>query len=247
MLTAAPQPYWDQLYAERPLQYDEESVLFKDVFERYLPRRGSCFEVGCYPGGFLIYLGSRFGYTVNGIDATPDVNVRLPAFIEQHGVGVGTFLHGDFFSSAIEELFDVVCSFGFIEHFHDPEAVIRRHCALVAPGGTLIITCPNFRRVQWLLHRWLDPVNLSRHVLTAMNLKRWNGVLRQLGFEVVHSGYYRTFDFWTEDMIQHPVNQFAKRLILRYGHALDRRINLPTSWLSPYMVTVARRTRNSAK
>jgi hypothetical protein len=137
----------------------------------------------------------------------------------------------------------VVCSFGFVEHFTDTRLVLNRHAELVAPGGRLEISCPNFRGIQWVLHRWLDPSNLSRHVTAAMNLSLWQETLSQAGFQTLHAGYYRTFDFWTEDIISHPVNQLAKRAILRVGRAIDRRTNWPSSWFSPHQILVARRPR----
>jgi SAM-dependent methyltransferase len=241
MLTAAPQPYWDALYERRRLAYDEDSVLFKDVFDRYLPTGGSCFEVGCYPGNFLIYLGRRFGYSVSGIDATPGVAAEMEPFLLAHGVRIGQFYHGDVFKTPVEGQFDVVCSFGFVEHFPDVREVLRLHADLVAPGGRLVISCPNFRRVQWLLHRWLDPQNLSRHVTSSMDLRLWRRNLAELGLQTLYAGYYGTFDFWTEDPIRSELQRVAKRAIVRVGRGIDRRINVPTSWFSPHMILIAQR------
>jgi SAM-dependent methyltransferase len=243
MLTTAPQTYWDALYDARPLAYDDQEILFDDIFDRYLPRGGTCFEVGCYPGNFLAHLGRRFGYSVSGIDATPAVVTRMEPLLRQSGVQVEELMHGDFFKFPFYQQYDVVCSFGFVEHFADTRLVLNRHAELVAPGGWLVISCPNFRGIQWLLHRWLDPINLSRHVTAAMDLGLWHETLSQAGLQTVHAGYYRTFDFWTEDIISHPVNQLAKRAILRVGRAIDRRTNWPSHWFSPHQILVARRPR----
>jgi SAM-dependent methyltransferase len=241
MITAAPQCYWDELYESRPLSYDEQDIPFRDVFEAYLPGHGTCFEVGCYPGSFLAYLGRRLGYTVSGIDATPAVEGSLPRFLESQGVRVGQLFRGDFFTADIDEQYDVVCSFGFIEHFSDLHQVLQRHMLLVAPRGRLIVACPNFRGAQWLLHRWLDPVNLSRHVVATMNPRRWKSILEAEGFSVLHCAYYRTFDFWTEDAIRGRFNHAAKQFIVRFGRAVDRRVLCPSPWFSPYMILVAQR------
>jgi SAM-dependent methyltransferase len=243
MLTAAPQTYWDDLYQDRPLAYEPDEVLFKEVFKRYLPRGGECFEVGCYPGNFLAYLGLQFDYTVSGIDATPAVATCMLPLLADLGVKVGDLVQGDFFDWQPDRQYDVVCSFGFVEHFPDTAEVLRCHARLVAPGGRLVISCPNFRRCQWLLHRWLDPVNLARHVTGAMDLSRWQAILNRAGFTTRYAGYYRTFDFWTEDAVRHPFNRFAKRAIVRAGRAIDRRIQWPSRWFSPHQILVAQRNR----
>src|SRR5687768_6271684 len=108
MLTTAPPAYWDKMYATRTLQYEDEATPFKELFHQYLPRGGTCFEVGCYPGQFLIYLGKHFGYSVSGMDTTPAVDEVLPAHIAAHGVQVDRLVRGDFFTTPIEERFDIV-------------------------------------------------------------------------------------------------------------------------------------------
>src|SRR5713101_7012934 len=116
MTSVVSQDYWDSLYEKVEPRYDSKThILFEDLFDRFLKPGGTCFEVGCYPGNFLIHLGRRFGYEVSGIDATPFVLTRMPPRFQ--GVKVGRFYQGDFLQFQPPGLFDVVCSFGFIEHF----------------------------------------------------------------------------------------------------------------------------------
>ena len=151
------------MYGSQQLSYNPRIIPFRDLFARYLPRGGTCFEVGCYPGMFLAYLGLEHEFTVSGIDATPQVTDRLVRHLEKLGVRVGTLHHGNVFTFVSPERYDVVCSFGFIEHFAHVDNVIGRHVALLKPGGTLVLTCPNFRGLQYVLHRLLDSENLARH------------------------------------------------------------------------------------
>src|ERR1051326_5710080 len=130
MPCVATQPYWDALHESRQTVFEPEEVLFRELFTRYLPRGGECFEVGCYPGNFLIWLAQNLGYTVSGIDATPFIRDQMPRRLAQHGVRVGELLHGDFLAFEPTRTYDVVCSFGFIEHFEDTENLIRRHARL---------------------------------------------------------------------------------------------------------------------
>ncbi len=241
MTSVAPQLYWDTLHEARHTAFEPDEVLFRDLFERYLSRGGECFEIGCYPGNFLIWLAQRFGYTVSGIDATPFVSDRMPRRLAEHGVKVGELLQGDFLRFESARQFQVVCSFGFIEHFEDTEDMIRRHVNLTAPGGTLIISCPNFRRGQFVLHRLLDAENLRRHVLPAMNLRRWRRALEAQGLTVVHQGYWGTFDFWTETPREQRVRRWAAGWVRRIAQGIQRRIYWPNPFLSPHMIIIARK------
>ena len=241
MNAAVGQEHWDDVYRDLPLGADPGEIEFKDLFDRHLPRGGDCFEVGCYPGRYLEYLGRRFGYVVHGIDATPFVRDRLPRHLAARGVCVGTLRHGDFMAFSDAARYDVVCSFGFVEHFFDVEEVIGRHVDLVRPGGVLVLAAPNFRGLQYVLHRILDAENLSRHVTAAMSLARWARALEGRGMSLLHHGYYRTADFWIGPGRHGPLTLRAAALVGRLARGLDRRVRRPNRWLSPYLVSISRR------
>ena len=235
------QTYWDQVWNGWTIAYDEGSILFREKFDRHLLAGGTCFEVGCFPGNFLIYLSRRFGYTVSGIDATPGIESRMPEHLRSHGVTIGKLYSGDFFTFEHEEQYDVVCSFGFIEHFENLDTVIERHIRLVKPGGVLVISCPNFRKVQWLVRRTLEPANLRRHVLETMNLKAWRRVLERNGMEVLEDGYYRTAAFWSGDTRDTWWARRAANLMMRLARRVDLHVNWPNRFTSPYMVSFSRK------
>jgi len=240
--SVVPQRYWDSLYENLEPRYDSQTnILFADLFDRFLKPGGTCFEVGCYPGNFLIHLGRRFNYEVSGIDATPFVLTRMPERLRQHGLKIGRFYHGDFLQFQPEHLYDVVCSFGFIEHFTNFENVMEKHLRMVAPGGTLIVSCPNFRYAQFVFHRLLDPVNLSRHVLAAMDLSRWRQVLTRNGMEILHHDYYRTAGFWADTPRPGRLASHAVYYVKRINQVIDLRMNYPNRFLSPYMISISRK------
>lgn len=241
MLSKVKQDYWDNTYRHLPLHYNPENVLFRELFERYLRPHGSCFEVGCYPGNFLVHLSKHFDFVVNGIDTTPYVLDRLPQHLIENGVKVGKLYHDDFLSFETREVYDVVCSFGFVEHFINFEQVIEKHIQLVKPGGILLLSCPNFRWLQYVFHRLLDPVNLQRHVLKAMNLRRWRDVLENNGMEVIHQGYYRTAGFWVDTPRSRRWAKVAIKWIKWTTNQLDRQVKWSNPLLSPHMISFSRK------
>jgi 2-polyprenyl-3-methyl-5-hydroxy-6-metoxy-1,4-benzoquinol methylase len=241
MKTVAPPDYWDKLNGQRGLAYYPDQLPFRDVFARHIKPHQEIFEVGCYPGGFLIYLSTHFDSVANGIDITPDIDIQLPVFLTTYGAKVGNITQGDFFHFSPDRQFDVVCSFGFIEHFFDYRSVIRRHITLVRPGGIVFLSCPNFRRLQFLLHWLFDRENLKRHVVEAMNLRSWKQVLTESGMEVLEMGYHRTFDFWVESHNNSRIAAWCVRWIKRLAAAIDKRVTWPNPFLSPFMFCVARK------
>lgn len=238
------QSYWDRHNAAIAPRYEAAHIVFGDLFDRYVPHagpNGTCFEIGCYPGNFLVHFGRRFGYRAGGIDMTPFVLDRMRRYLEAHDVVVQDLYQGDFLTFDAPRPYDLVCSFGFIEHFADFDNVLARHVDLVKPGGTLVVSCPNFRGLQYALHRLLDGTNLGRHVLGSMNVRRWRQVLEARGMQVVHDGYYRTMDFWWESPDQTPLQKLVARFVRHVGQGLDRRIHWPNRLTSPFLISISRK------
>lgn len=234
------QNWWDSVYASSELRYRAEDVVFADLFRATLPRGGSAFEIGCYPGKFLIWLSREMGYTVSGVDLTPQVD-QLPAYMRSLGVEVGQITRGNFFDIPAAPEHDLVCSFGFIEHFASFPEVLRRHAAFLRPGGWLVVSCPNFRRGQRLLHRLLDAQNLARHHLPAMSFHAWEAALKPVGIRPVRTAYVGTCEFWSESEGAPRWNRALAGRVASASRRIDRAVSLPNRWFSPYMVMFARK------
>ena len=233
-------------------QSNSESVIFKrqeaghgiDIFiQRHIPptTAGTAIEIGSFPGSHLSTFGD-LGYELNGIDFCPDNAVGLPKWLKHEGFKTGDFWDGDFFEFNCERQFDVVSSFGFIEHFLNYEEVIGRHAGLVKKGGYLLITTPNFRgSVQHFLHKHFDKENLALHNVESMQPDKWAEQLKQSGFEILYNGYFGGFWFWA-GAEKHP---FFKRKLLWVIHRLVPRIRKmiksDSSALSAYCGIVARK------
>jgi SAM-dependent methyltransferase len=214
-----PQSDWDELYAG----VDFSVAAATDPLRRWLESAfgrssGSCLELGCFPGQYLAVFAER-GYEVSGIDLTPRMP-ELDTWMRRRNYRVGRLEHGDVRSHAFDAAFDVVCSFGLIEHFVEWDRVVQRHAELVKRRGHLVISVPNFRSwPQYLFHRIFDNENLARHNLGAMNLGALARQVRQCGFEVQFAGGIGTLDFWVE---RRPHDRARAALLRRLEAAKPR-------------------------
>jgi hypothetical protein len=184
-----------------PLEYRfsrHESHGIDAFIKKYIPqnKNGNCIEIGSYPGPHLATFGD-LGYILNGIDFHPDNSIRLPIWLNSQNFITGAFLSSDFFEFETKLRYDVVASFGFIEHFNNYKDVILRHAALVNNNGYLIITTPNFKgSIQNWLHGFFDKENLSKHNVESMDPIEWKNLLSENGFEILYYGYFGDFWFW---------------------------------------------------
>ena len=150
---------------------------------------GQVLEVGCAPGRWLAFISKEFGLGVSGIEYTADGVAATRRNLELLGVRNADIREADFLTAAPSPKYDVVLSLGFVEHFTDVEAVMRKHAAWARPGGLIIVGVPNFRGVHGWLQRGLDPEVLARHNLTIMDVDKLAAIGRSAGL-VTESARY---------------------------------------------------------
>jgi 2-polyprenyl-3-methyl-5-hydroxy-6-metoxy-1,4-benzoquinol methylase len=231
---------WDNRTSDLDISI-EHDMPFAEIFEAYLPKstQMSIIEVGSIPGNFLVYFHKAFGYKVNGIDFAENTRV-FHETMKCNGIKDYNFNKADFFNHSIKEKFDVVVSFGFIEHFDDTKDVVSRHVELMKPGGYLVLTVPNFRFLQYFYHLHFDKPNLDIHNLNAMKIGKLKSILKNQGMQKLYARYYGNLKVWRQNT---PLSQNAlKRVNALHRWVGDKGHKFPTSRLySPYIVLIYRK------
>ena len=204
--------YWIASYKGVRFQAaPRENVIRKWLLEFRGHFKGDCFEVGCYPGTYFSIFG-ELGCSLSGIDLFPGVKDELSSWLKNFGYRVLDLYCGDFLKFTSSRKYDVVCSFGFLEHFINWKEVLLKHANLVSNGGILVISVPNFRGiVQRAIHFYFNRENLLRHNLAAMDPSLWVEQITPLGFETVFCGYIGGFHFWVDNIER----GFFPKVILR--------------------------------
>jgi SAM-dependent methyltransferase len=163
---------------------------------------------------------------------------------ELNGLKTGdiTIIEDDIFSYLPKENYDLVCSFGFIEHFTDLEYVLRTHMKFLRPGGLLLITLPNFLGVNGFLQKVFDPRNLTIHNLAVMDLALLKDKMSIIGMQNIQVEYYPSTQVWLEG--SHD-RFFIVRLIVRIVDEsvrfLAKIFGKQTRWFSNSIVIFAKK------
>lgn len=242
--------FWEEAWgrSDEARRYLTLPLGFEPFFDRFLPRaqegeRLDFLEVGSFPGRFLYYFAREFGYRVFGVDFVPQA-AAISGWLAELGVPAQVAVE-DFFRFRPGRRYDVVASFGFVEHFANWQEVLDRHLDLLNPGGTLIIEFPNFRYGQYWLRRLLNPALLDGHCLEVMKPALWAQALRQQGLEVLYAGYYQTFRFWGRPAGR-GLLKVGRKVLMEMVRFAQRVVNFlapnfPNRFFSPYAFIVARR------
>jgi SAM-dependent methyltransferase len=210
------QEYWDKRNEHMAMkEVRADDPIRNWIISHVPPGQGSAFEIGCYPGRYLAILGD-LGYELHGMDRTPYVSPRVADWLASCGLRVGHICCADFTTAPMPRRYDVVASFGFVEHYTDWAEIIARQASLVEDGGWLVVAAPNFAGwVQRGLHSFLDGDNMRRHCIGAMNPHEWAQVVAPLGFEVHFSGWFGGFRFWVDNSRQTLLHRSMLEVINR--------------------------------
>ena len=156
--------------------------------------RGEVLEVGCAPGKWLAFMAKEFGLKPSGIEySEAGMNATLRNF-KLLGLVSGFIRAVDFFQIKPDRQFDVVMSFGFIEHFTNVDEVAELHLKWLKPGGILILGVPNFHGIYSFLQRILDKEILDKHNLNIMNLNYFAHLTDRFNLEPIFRGYIGSFE-----------------------------------------------------
>ncbi len=197
--------YWSENWDERPLpdvwaidsrrlRHHVEKALFEwiaqSVISHGLDRASTkLVEVGCARSQVLPLFAKRLGVTVHGIDYSPVGCEQASMILRREGVA------GDVYCANIFAVpdhlvggFDVVVSFGLIEHFADTAAVVTALAGLLRPGGLIFTNIPNMCGIGGFVQRIINRRIYDIHVpLTPREVKDAH---ERAGIEVIECDYF---------------------------------------------------------
>jgi trans-aconitate methyltransferase len=221
----------------------KRDYIFGDILGKLIAQNNykTAIELGGFPGYYTIYLKkyenmdtTLFDYfvhhglinellEVNGLKET-DINI----------------IESDLFSYKPEKQYDMVLSFGLIEHFKDTKAIIATHLPFLKDKGTLFITLPNFKSINGWVQRKFDRENYDKHYIESMDPALLASYCKELGLKDVESYYHGKFSLWLENKGTRSAlaKVFVKSLWFT-GKVFTKVFPFESKALSPYIVLKA--------
>jgi 2-polyprenyl-3-methyl-5-hydroxy-6-metoxy-1,4-benzoquinol methylase len=195
--------YWDHVWEGQatPDAIDPESrkitnhvyLCFDRFFSTTLADKlvpgSELIEVGCGRSRWLPYFANRFGVGVSGIDYSSVGCRQAEAILAKSGTR-GAISHADIFDPPGYLLgrFDVVVSFGVVEHFDRPSDCVAMMARFGRPGGTLLTLVPNLAGVAGIIQKYLCRRIYDTHVV--LDRDALAAIHRDAGLEVRSCEYF---------------------------------------------------------
>lgn len=192
--------FWDDYWADLKLPnivnvgFSFERCLANVLKEQLSGCQGEVLEIGCAPGKWLHFFAAELGLKPSGIEYSGAGTAATIKNFSLLGVDYVDIFQGDFIKIQPVRQFDVVVSLGFIEHFQDPEEVVRQHLLWLKPGGTLVLGVPNFRGIYQVLQGVLDSTILDKHNLEVMEPAFLNLIADKYALKTIYLDYLGSFE-----------------------------------------------------
>lgn len=155
--------YWDSVLekANLPRLNTNKNFNFKitmnfldNILNQYKGK--SLIEIGCGSSGWLPYFANTYNFQISGLDYS-EVGCKLAI----ENLKMQNIHYEDIFCKDLFEFgctngkkFDVVFSYGVIEHFNDPKKLIQIFYNMLNPGGIIISLVPNLVGLNGILTKY---------------------------------------------------------------------------------------------
>jgi SAM-dependent methyltransferase len=146
-------------------------------------------ELGCAPGLILKELClSRPHHNYFGVDYSLEGLTITRTFLKENEIDA-ELIHADIRTYEPDRTYDLVVSFGLIEHFDNPIEILEAHKKFVAKDGLVIATVPNYS--NYYVKRALEkfrPITLKDHNLSIMSEEALRSAFFEAGFGNIKAG-----------------------------------------------------------
>ncbi|GAX62987.1 SAM-dependent methyltransferase [Candidatus Scalindua japonica] len=227
---------------------------FDRLCRKYLPNLFNLkiLEVGSAPGRRLLYMHKIFEYEPYGVEYSADGVNSNKEYFRKNNLNPNNVIHADFFDPAFQNSykssFNIVSSFGFIEHFDDPSRAVKYHLNLLKKSGLILITVPNLRGLNYYVQTILNKSVIKKHNLEIMELQRFRSLFMMESIDEVYCDYYGTYNFATFNVKPGSIMVYVKYILLCLQmvlnplmHVFLRNRGLDSPLWSPYLIFIGKK------
>ena len=192
------QSYWEHYYQNNIVNHELNKSL-GDIYDKYWTicvneRTKSVIEIGAFPGRYLAYVAKKFNLYPTGLDFQSDLT-QIKRNLHASGVFSYELINEDFLKWETKKKYDLVLSFGFIEHFKNYNEVIAKHFQLLNKGSKVFFVIPNKRYLRKWYGLIADRENLKAHNLEVMSVDIFKRAAIQNNMEIEVLEYFGPFQY----------------------------------------------------
>jgi 2-polyprenyl-3-methyl-5-hydroxy-6-metoxy-1,4-benzoquinol methylase len=183
-------------------------------------------EIGGANGNFLKNIYFLGNCKVTSIDFSKKGNKLLKKNFEKDNIKPHKIITADFLKYSVKDKFDIVYSLGFIEHFNNPETIIKSHLKFLKKNGLLILGLPDLSSLNGILLKNLDRDFYNKHNIKIMNSEFFKNIQTQIDCKLISFAKISSYE---PNMISYKKNEknffltiFFFRTVAKFFHLLKK-------------------------
>lgn len=188
---------------------------FVDLFKDMNTSKMDLLEIGCAKSIWLPYFAKEMNFKVTGLDYSPNGCELSRQILKKNNVS-GEIICADLFEPPKDMLgkYDVIVSFGVVEHFKDTATCLKAISKFLKPGGLLITSVPNLVGWNGSIQKLVNQPVLDIHELIDTN--RLKNEYQKAGLQVLKSEYFVSTNFGVCNLTGVPssLSRFFKKIFL---------------------------------
>jgi len=220
---------------------------FRETFSELDTKERRILEIGCAGSQWLPYFAKEFGFRVSGLDYSERGCQQARKILANEGVE-GEVVCCDFFSppQSMLKAFDVVVSFGVVEHFENTAGSLSAFSEFLKAGGLIVTNIPNMAGLVGSLQKVLNRPVFDIHV--PMD-DRMLAAGHESSLQVLSCRYFLIVN-WGVVNIDNCQSKYLHRIALHVRSSLSKGFWIledlipfikPNRLTSPYINCVARK------
>jgi len=256
----SPKEYWDEVLksAHLPRCHTRDNYNYSvtmDFVEKSI-RSGkykTFIEIGCGSSGWLPYFAKTYNLLVSGLDYSK-IGCRLcEENLKMQNIAYDEIICKDIFSPNCTngKKYDIVFTYGVIEHFNHPNEIMQIIISLLNPNGLCITLVPNINGINGVISTiFVKEIYDMHYSFTKESLQESH---RGGRVDIVTCEYAGNFTFAVLPLIRsklwiiregtlrskifNKMISIIDRIITSFYRAL--KINMPSKLYSPYIICIA--------
>ncbi len=219
--------YWDSNWekADIPCMFNPQDQSLDNhvkqqlhiYFQKLLKnkKRIKILEIGCANSIWPIYFYQHHGAQVFGLDYS-EVGCSKSRAIFKHYNVPGKVYCEDFFNPSAELLnkFDLVVSFGVVEHFENTSECLQACSAFVKPDGLLLTLIPNMPSLIGFIQKRIDRAVYDVHM--PLTKKKFLAAHQRAELTLIECNYFMFINLGVVNsgkFSTHPLNKYLRRAL----------------------------------
>lgn len=192
-------------------------------------------EIGCGSSGWLPYFAKKYNYLVSGLDYSEIGCQIAKENLKMFGITCDEIICEDILQWKSNKRYDVIFTYGVIEHFKDPGIVLKIIYEHLNSEGIAITVVPNLQGIIRVLFKLFAKDIYDTHIVISKGILK--EIHEKIGFQNIKTDYVGT-------LFLHLIPWSRSQNWLFREKSFQRKISLKVINLTYYLISFPLRKLN---